>query len=78
MFSFLPLINNLVTTGLSFLPLSISAIILSKAINILCFLFRLYSSMFLQISSASFEYSIKALELFKYFNPALSRLLGEN
>ena len=47
MFSFLPLINNSVTIELSFLLLSISAIILSKTINILRFLFGLYSSMFL-------------------------------
>ena len=35
MFSFLPLINNSVTIGLSFLLLSISAIISSKIINVL-------------------------------------------
>ena len=43
MLSFLPLINNSVTMGLSFLLLSISAIKSSKAINILRLLFRLYS-----------------------------------
>ena len=38
-FSFLPLINNSVTIGLTFILLSISAIISSKRINILCSLF---------------------------------------
>ena len=47
MLNFFPLINNLVTTGLSVLLLSISAIILSNTVNILRFLFRLYSSIFL-------------------------------
>ena len=37
MFSFLPLMNNSVTTGLSFLLLGISAIMLSKTVNILRF-----------------------------------------
>ena len=38
MFSFLPLVNNSVTIGLSFLLLSVLAIISSKTINI----FRFY------------------------------------
>ena len=63
MFSFLPLINNLITTRLIFLLLSISAAISSKTINILRFLFGFYSSIFLSMSSISTEYSIKALEL---------------
>ena len=48
MFSFLPLMNYLVTTGLllSFLLLSISAIISSKTINVLCVLPGFYSSIF--------------------------------
>ena len=62
MFNFLPLIYNSVTTGLSFLLLSISEITLSKTINILHFLFGFYSSIFLLISSISFGYSIKVLE----------------
>ena len=45
-FDFIPLINNLVTTGFNLLLLIISAIILSKTINILCFLPILYSSIF--------------------------------
>ena len=47
MFSFLCLVNNSVTIGLILLLLSISAVISSAAINILCFLFGLYSSTFL-------------------------------
>ena len=51
MFNFLPLglplINNSVCTKFSFLLLIISAIILSKSINILRFLSILYSSIFL-------------------------------
>ena len=47
MFSFLPLLNDLVTIGLSFLILSISSVISSNIINILCFLFVLFSSIFL-------------------------------
>ena len=45
--NFLCLINNSVTVGLSFLLLSISALILSNAINIFRFLLRFYSSIFL-------------------------------
>ena len=75
---FLPLKNNWVTTGLSFLLLSISAIISSKMIHTLRFLFGLYSSIFLYISSISFEYSIKALESLKYFKFVLSLLLIKN
>ena len=39
--------NNSVTIGLSILLLSISAIITSNTINIECFLFGLYFSIFL-------------------------------
>ena len=46
-FNFLPLINNSVTTGLSFLLLIISAIISSKTINTLHLFPRFYSSIFL-------------------------------
>ena len=46
MFSFLPVTNNSVTTGLSFPLLSISAIVSSNTINILHILFELYHSMF--------------------------------
>ena len=49
MFSVLPLINNSVTTGLSFLLLSISAITSSKTINTLHFLFGFYSPISLEI-----------------------------
>ena len=44
--SFLPLITNSVTTGLSFLLLIISAIVSSKTINTLRFFLRLYPSIF--------------------------------
>ena len=40
MFSFFPLINNAVTTGLRFLLLSISAIISSKTISILQYFYK--------------------------------------
>ena len=46
MFNFVPLRNNSVTTGFSFLLLIISSIISSKTINILRFLPILYSSVF--------------------------------
>ena len=42
------------------------------------FSFGLYSSIFLQLSSISFEYSIKALESLKCFKPALFLLLIKN
>ena len=45
--TFYLMINNSVTIRLSFLLSSISAIILSKTMNILRFLFGLYSSIFL-------------------------------
>ena len=45
--NFLPLINNSVSIALSFLLLSISAIISSNTIKILHSLFRPYSSIFL-------------------------------
>ena len=65
MLSFLPLINSSVTTRSSFFLLSVSAIISSKTINIFLFLCGLYSSIFLNISSKSFEYSRKALKSLK-------------
>ena len=46
MFNFVPLRNNSVTTGFSFLLLIISSITSSKTINILRFLPILYSSVF--------------------------------
>ena len=78
MHNILPLINNSVIIGLSFLFLSLSAIISSKTINISHFLFGLYSSIFLEISSISFELSIKALESSKCFKPVLFRLSIKN
>ena len=78
MFSFLPLMNNSVTIRLSFLLLSISTIVSLKTINILRFLFGLCSSIFLCISSMSFDYWIKALESFKCFKLVLSLLLISN
>ena len=78
MLSFVTLVNNSVTTRLGFLLQSMSAIISSKTINILRFLFGLYSSMFLYISSISFEYSIKALEPLKCFNLVPYHLLIKN
>ena len=74
-FSFLFLKNNSVPIGLTFLLLSISAIIWSKTVNILRLLFGLYCSVFLWISSISFEYSIKTLELFKCLKSILSGFL---
>ena len=74
MFSFLPLTNDSVTTGLSVLLPSILATALSKAINILRSLFGFYFSKFLEISFVSFEYSIKVLESLKSFKPVLLRL----
>ena len=74
-FNFLPLINTSVAIGLKFLLRSLSAIMPSNTINSFCFLFGLYSSIFLQMSPMSFEYSIKAFESLKYFKPVLSLLL---
>ena len=78
MCSFLPLINNSGTTELSFSLLIISAIISSKTINILRFLFGLSSSIFLQIWFLLFDYSIKTLESLKCLKSVLSRLLIKN
>ena len=78
MFTFVCLINNWVTDGLSFLLLSIPATKLSKGINDLRFLFELNSSIILQVSSIPFDFSIKALETLKWFKPVLSRLLIKN
>ena len=77
MFSFPPLINNSVAIGLSFLLLSISAIISSNTTNIFRLLFGLHSAIFLSISSISFEYSIKAftLSLFFLFFELVSEIL---
>ena len=75
---FLPLINDEVNIGLSFLLLRISAITSSNTINIFRFLFGFYSSIFLQISSISFEYLIEDFESFKYFKPVLSLLFITN
>ena len=74
MFSYLPLKNISINVGLQFLLLSMSAIISSNTINIFCFLFGLCSSIFLQISSISLEYSIKALGSLKCFKPGFYRL----
>ena len=78
MFSFLPVVNNSITIIKSFLLISTLAIISSKAIYILRFLFGFYSLIFLRISSISFEYSIKALESLKCFKSVLSRLIIKN
>ena len=75
MFNFLPLINSSVTIEFSFLLLSIS-VIWSKMINISHFLFDLYLSILLQISSLSFEY-LTALESLECFKPVLSRLINK-
>ena len=77
-FSFLFLINNSVTIRLSRLPLGISAITSSNGINIFCFSFGFYSSIFLRVSSIPFERSTKVFEPFKYFNSALSLLSINN
>ena len=63
---------------ISFLLLNISTIISSKTINILQFLFGIYSSIFSSISSISLEYSINTLESFKCFKPVHSLLLVSN
>ena len=63
MLSFLPLINNSVTIGLSFLLLSISEIV-SKTINILHFRFTFTDctlQYFYHLSTILSEYSIKVL-----------------
>ena len=78
MFSFLTLINNSVTAGLTFF---ITNDINNHIINsdqYFMFLFGLYSSIFSKPSSISFEYSIKALESFKYFLGLVSLLLTSN
>ena len=49
-----------------------------KKISNLLFLFGLCSSMFLQISSISFEYSIKLLESSNLFKPLISCFLIKN
>ena len=77
-FNFIPLLNNSVTVGLSFLLLSISAVISSNAINIFHVLFGLYSSIFFIKIIHIIEYSIKAFKSLKYFNPVLSLLLISN
>ena len=76
--AFYIVVNYAGTIGLSFLLLRVPAIISSKMINSLRFLFGLYSSMFLKISSTTFEYPIKTLEPLKCFKPVLSRLLIKN
>ena len=55
--------------------LSISAIILSKTIDILRFLFGMCSAIFFKILSVSFQYSKKVLESLKRSKLALSPLL---
>ena len=78
MFSFLHVKTASVTTRLLFLLFSTSAIILSKLLNIFCFLFGLYSSMLLYISSKLFKYSMKASESFNCFVPTPSCFLIKN
>ena len=73
MFSFLHLINNSVTVGLFFFITKHITYHIIKTINILHFLFELF-----KISSMSFEYSIKVLESFKCFKPALFLMLIKN
>ena len=70
MFNLLPLRNNSVITGLSFLLLIISAIVSSKIIHIIRFFPR-----FLELSCISFEYSKKALRSLECFKSVLSHLL---
>ena len=78
------IINSVTSKIIYFNFLSNSAIISSKTINIirflriLHFLFGLYSSMFLQTSSISFDYSIKDLKSLKYIKSVLSPLLIKN
>ena len=64
MFIFLPLLINSVTIGLSFLLVIISAIISSKTINILRFLFRFY---FLCFVSCGFLAYKKILSIFGFW-----------
>ena len=75
MFNLLPLRNNSVIIGLSFLLLIISAIVSSNIIHILRFFSRLCFSIFLELSCISFEYSKKALRSLECFKSVLSHLL---
>ena len=74
-FDFQPLIKNSVTTGFSFFIINHISNHIIENYNLLHFLPILYSSIFLQTSCISFEYSIKALGSLKCFNPTFSRLL---
>ena len=65
----LPLINNSVAIGLSFLILSISAIISSKMMN---------SLFFYLVYPYQYFYKYQSFESFKYLKPVLSRLLINN
>ena len=67
MFSVLPLINNPINIGVSFLLLSISGIISSNK-SIFCVFYSHNTS---KVSSVSFDYLIKALQSLKYLKPKL-------
>ena len=75
MFIYFLLINSSVTTWLGFLLLIISAIISSRTINILHFLSRSYSSIFLETSFTLFKYSIKAFRSSGYSRSIFSCFL---
>ena len=74
MFSFLPLINNPINIGLSFLLLSISGIISSNK-SIFCVLYLDNTS---KVSSVSFDYLIKAVQSLIYLKPKFYCLLIKN
>lgn len=63
------------TTGWCFLLLITSGIISSNTKNTSLFFPGLHSSILLQISFISVEYSVKALSFFKYFLPTSYHLL---
>ena len=68
-FTFLSLRNNSVTIGWRFLLQSISTLIFLNTINTMVFLFRLYSTKFILISSHPYQskkHSTKALESLEF------------
>ena len=71
-FIFLLLMNSSATIDWSLLLVSISAIRSLSAVNVLCFLCRLYLSIFSEISPISFKYYTKTLELLQCLKPTLA------
>ena len=77
-FSLQSLINSSVTAELIFWLLIISAIMPSKTIYTLRFLYGFHSLIFLWTCYISFEYSIKFLGSLQCFKPTFSRFLIKN